>query len=213
MYAGMFRCPCAWEVRFTKHKESAMFDSHIAGDGDKTLHSAPDPCIIVFPTRRAFATGISPILERRSACAVLYLTLLSDGKNTKALSPRLLNLVANTLRAAMRTGAGAYLGGGEFAILLQGTDAQRAEACARVVVSIVSEFKLPRDGKRYPIKACIGGVMAEDRNDGELLLNMAEQACLMARYELGRAVHIVDGPSPWVRLPREVPANLAAHAA
>lgn len=154
-----------------------------------------DAQITVFLNRQRFEYGIEAMLNAsHGQQAVLHLALRHEDGSTADVSPWVLNLAANTLRAGMRSGAVAYLGEARFAVLLQDTDAWQAAAYARVAVDIINGMPMPPAERGRPIKACIGGILAGHNRDGEYLLRLAEAATDHAWEKPGCKLHLLHAP-------------------
>jgi len=174
-----------------------MFDSYISMDADREAHGmeakGQDAPITVFVNRAGFERGISRMLMRGAGeCAVLHLTLRSKDVHTGCVGRKLLNLVGNTLRAAMRRGGAAvYLGNAEFALFLRGASAYEAAAYARTVIQLIDGFRATWEHEESSIHAAVGGVMAGDDVDGAALLEQAVAAGEFARGKLGCKMHVL----------------------
>lgn len=177
-----------------------MFDAEISmhsgsSAGIGFADPGRDAQITVFLNRQRFEFGIEQMLKAgHGREAVLYLAVRHADGSAAAVSHRTLSLVANTLRAGMRSGAVAYLGEARFAVLLQGTDEWQAAAYARVAVDIVNGMRLPSGERTLPIKACVGGVLAGHDRDGARLLALAEAAADMAWDKPGSKLHLLHAP-------------------
>jgi len=152
-----------------------------------------DSQIIVYPSRARFEAALRGTLHHaHGQCAMLHVAVLGDHAGTGSISRRMLNLVGSTLRVCMRKGEVAYLGNAEFAVLLRGVDPREAAAYARMVITIVSSFRVVWEGELLGAEAQIGGVMF---NDGEMnteLLSLAEEAGQAAAAKLGCKLHMVQ---------------------
>jgi GGDEF domain-containing protein len=104
----------------------------------------------------------------------------------------MLNLVGSTLRVCMRKGEVAYLGNAEFAVLLRGVDSREAAAYARMVITIVSSFRVMWEGELLGAEAQIGGIMFNDGEMNTALLSVAEEAGQLASAKLGCKLHMVQ---------------------
>ena len=154
-----------------------------------------DAQVTVFLNRQRFEYGIEAMLKAdHGQQAVLHLALRHEDGSQAAVSPWILNLAGNTLRAGMRSGALAYLGEARFAVLLQDTDAWQAAAYARVAVDIINGMPMPPSERTRPIKACIGGILAGHNRDGEYLLSLAEAATAQAWGKPGCKLHLLHAP-------------------
>ena len=176
-----------------------MFDGQIdmePGSGrEARRNKGRDAQIIVFPNRQRFESGIGEMLKSGSGQrAVLHMVVRRADGTSAAVSHRALNMVANTLRAGIRAGAVAYLGGTEFAVLLQDTDSWQAAAYARVAVEIVNGMKLASGGKSLAVVGCMGGILAGHSRDGGYLLRLAEAATDLAWEKPGCKVHLLHAP-------------------
>jgi len=160
-----------------------------------SMHAGKDAHITVFLNRQRFELGIEAMLKAgRGQQAVLHLAVRHEDGSAATVSHRTLNLVGNTLRAGMRSGAVAYLGEARFAVLLQETDEWQAAAYARVAVDIVNGMPLPAGEGPQPIKACVGGVLAGQSRDGEQLLALAGAATDVAWSKPGSKLHLLHAP-------------------
>jgi len=179
-----------------------MFDSYSTastGNGRISHVIHGDAQVTVFLNRQRFEYGISSLLKSNPGQhAVLHLELCGESGAPLEVGHRILSLAANTLRAGLRAGAVAHLGGSEFAVLLQDTDAWQAAAYARVAADIVNGFRVPVEGTMQPLQACIGGVLTGDCCDGEELLRQAQIAGELAWAKPGRKLHILPAPGPVV---------------
>ena len=177
-----------------------MFDANISmvpgrSAGIGFAEPGRDVQITVFLNRQRFEYGIEEMLKaERGRQAVLYLVLRHADGSAADVSHRSLNLVGNTLRAGMRSGAVAYLGEARFAVLLQDTDEWQAAAYARVAVEIVNGMRVPAGEGALPIKACVGGVLAGHNRDGAYLLKLAETATELAWEKPGSKLHLLHAP-------------------
>jgi GGDEF domain-containing protein len=193
--------------------------------GDHGRHTP----IQVFLDRGRFEAGISRILGASHAhtedCAILYVSVQSsDVELHDAYSSRkLLNLVGNILRARVHAGALAYLGHGEFAVMLQDVSARGAVAYSRSVLSVLSDIRMQWQGKTFTVSAHVGAVMTEGRQEGDTLLDLAQKAGRMAKEQPGFKVHMVhdqeENPRSWLldslsfgRSDAQTGSHLAAHA-
>lgn len=194
-----------------------MFDAYIGMD-PASSHSQEirgrDAQITVFPTRDRFETGVSRMLKTEGGeCAVLHMTVRSDTVCTGALSRKVLNLAGNALRAEMHAGAVVYLGDAEYAVFLQDTDAREAAAYAQAVTALVSGFKLQWEDEELSFKACIGGVLADDCQDGVALLELAEATRAMAWGKPGCKVHMTHAAVEYPQLAANKPGDRIYSAA
>jgi hypothetical protein len=173
-----------------------MFDSNL---------TTPSPHhVTVLPTRTRFETAVSRILEHHAdgshGSALLHITLQSES-GTGSISPRLLNLVGNALRAGMHDGEVTYLGDAEFAVFLHDTDDRQAAHYARTMAGVIGNFTAEWHGEIIAIDACIGGVMSEHCADGHTLLRMAESAGQTARRKPGCKLHMAHARESNQRAP------------
>lgn len=172
-----------------------MFDSYASTAIDSSRNSqvghGAHPQLTVFLNRQRFEHGIGSLLKAHPGQhAVLHLELCDQDGVPLELGRPMLSRVAHTLRAGIRAGAVAHLGGAEFAVLLQDTDAWQAAAYARVAADIVNGFRTPQD-EEVP-QACIGGVLAGTCCDGAELLQQAQSAGELAWAKPGRKLHILQ---------------------
>lgn len=167
-----------------------MLDSLIT-PGSETV-KASDTHITVYLNRLRFEAGIARSARHasRGKCAVLRLDV--HAAEDMPVNGRILNLAANTLRAGMHDGGVAYLGHGQFAVLLEGTDEREAAAYARTVAGVINAFKMVQDHEVLPVSVCIGGALAEDCQDGAALLEMAEMSAEVARGKPGCKLHLMQ---------------------
>lgn len=159
--------------------------------------------------RSGFETGVSRMLETTNVntedCVILYVSVQSRdaGLNDPDASRKMLGLIGNILRARVRAGALAYLGHGEFAVMLQDVSARDAVAYSRNVFSVIADIRMQWRGVTFTVSGHIGGVMTEDRHDGEYLLCLAQKAAHMAKEQPGFKVHMVhdqeESPRSWLR--------------
>ena len=176
-----------------------MFDSHIdlvstGGRPDRAAEGR-DAQITVFLNRQRFEFGITEMLKAGDGQhAMLHLAVRRADGSSAAISHRALSMVGNTLRAGMRSGAVAYLGDAQFAVLLQDTDAWQAAAYARVAVDIVNGMRLPSGGEALAIQGCIGGILTGHCRDAEYLLARAVEAGDLAWEKPGCKVHLLHAP-------------------
>jgi len=176
-----------------------MFDAYMSAEHSHgglaaMADKGRDAQITVFLNRQRFEYGIGEMLKKaQGQHAVLHMRLRGEGGSAATISHRSLNLVGSTLRAGLSTGAVAYLGGAEFAVLLQDTDAWRAAAYARVAVDIANSMQ-PASGDGQAVKACIGGVLTGHNHDGEYLLELAAAASEQAWEKPGCKLHLLHTP-------------------
>ncbi|HEV7165687.1 MAG TPA: hypothetical protein VGO35_09885 [Gammaproteobacteria bacterium] len=182
-----------------------MFDAYIStdsGSDERTAHDT-DAQVTIFPCRERFEAGISRMLRATTGqCAVLHMTVRSDSLCTGSVSRRILNLAGNALRTGMHVRAAAYLGDAEYAVLLQDTDAREAAAYAQAVTALVCGARVSWDDEVLTLTACIGGVLADDCEDGAALLEMAETARAPAWGKPGCKVHMLHAPEGDTQLPK-----------
>src|SRR5690242_7040923 len=94
-----------------QHRESGMFDidtdiGPARGAPPVTVDEGRDAQITVFLNRQRFEYGIEAMLKaERGQQAVLLLALRHEDGSKAAVNHWILNLVGNTLRAGMRSGA------------------------------------------------------------------------------------------------------------
>jgi len=193
-----------------------MSDSHLSMDSTEARSSGVarhiDAPVTVFPNRRRFEAGVERILRKGCGqCAVVHVTVLTSFPCIGALSRRLLNLVGNVLRAGMRSGAAAYLGNGEFAVLLQDTDVREAAAYARAVGDTLCDFRMAWEGETLYAKSRIGVVIAGECRDGTSLLESAMVASAASRDDSDCRLRIADGPELVISMPKESSTSLALH--
>jgi len=152
-----------------------------------------DTCITVYPDRAHFEAALrSTLAHAHGECAMLHVTVLSNRSGRASACRRMLNLVGSTLRACMRAGEVAYLGQGEFAVLLRGVDPSEAATYARSVNNIVAGFRVMWEGELLSAEARIGGVMIKDGETNTGLLTIAQQAGYMAAAKFGCKVHLLQ---------------------
>jgi GGDEF domain-containing protein len=152
-----------------------------------------DSHITVYPSRARFEAALRGTLQHaHGQCAMLHVAVLGDHAGTGSISRRMLNLVGSTLRVCMRKGEVAYLGNAEFAVLLRGVDPREAAAYARMVITIVSSFRVMWEGELLGAEAQIGGVMFNDGEMNTALLSVAEEAGQLASAKLGCKLHMVQ---------------------
>lgn len=152
-----------------------------------------DTHITVFPDRAHFEAALrSTLAHAHGECAMLHITVLCNSSGKISVCRRMLNLVGSTLRACMRTGEVAYLGHGEFAVLLRGVDSREAATYARTVNNIVAGFRVMWEGEMLSAEARIGGVMFKDGETNTDLLAIAQQAGYMAAAKFGCKVHLLQ---------------------
>jgi hypothetical protein len=167
-----------------------MFDSNVT--------TASPRHVTVLPSRTRFEVAVSRVLEHHAdgshGSALLHITVQSES-GTGSISPRLLNLVGNALRAGMHDGEVTYLGDAEFAVFLHDTDDRQAALYARTMAGVIGSLKAQWQDEMISIHACIGGVISEHCCDGSALLNLAEFATRTARYKHGCKVHMLHGDS------------------
>ena len=165
---------------------------------DSNLTTRPDTQVTVFPNRQRFEAGVTRVLSHASGerdCAVLHVALHgSDGAGS--VSPRMLNLAGNALRAGTRRGCLAYLGDAQFAVLLQDTTAREAAAYARTLAVVIASFRSHWHGEPLTVSASIGGVMAGDGQQGHDLLRQAADAGQLAGGKPGCHVHMLHAQQP-----------------
>jgi len=177
-----------------------MFDIQIdtetsSGGREGRQPEGRDAQVTVFLNRQRFEFGISEMLKAGGGQhAVLHMVVRRADGASAAISHRTLNMVANTLRAGIRSGAVAYLGDAEFAVLLKDTDSWQAAAYARVAVDIVNSMKLTSHEKPLVIVGCMGGILAGHSRDGEYLLGLATAASETAWEKPGCKVHLLHAP-------------------
>ncbi|HEY4127045.1 MAG TPA: hypothetical protein VGN70_03275 [Gammaproteobacteria bacterium] len=154
--------------------------------------------ITVLPSRSRFEVAVSRILDHHAAgdhgSALLHITVQSES-GTGSISPRLLNLVGNALRAGMHDGEVVYLGDAEFAVFLRDTDDHQAALYARTMAGVIGTLKAQWQDEVISIDACIGGALSEHCCDGGALLHLAESASRTARCKHGCKVHLLHGDS------------------
>lgn len=174
----------------SKRADASITTRH---QGDATA----DAPVQVFMDRSRFEAGISRILRSTRVnaedCAIFYIIARSSDAhlNDADASRNMLNLIGNILRSRVHAGALAYLGNGEFAVMLEDVSARDAVAYARSVFSVLSDIRMQWQGRVLTIGAHIGGAMTEGRQDGESLLELAQLASNIARVQLGYKVHMV----------------------
>ena len=169
---------------------------------DSAMEAAPespvtglksDTHITVFPDRAHFEAALrSTLSHAHGECAMLHITVLCNHTGKVSGSRRMLNLVGSTLRACMRAGEVAYLGQGEFAVLLRGVDSREAANYARSVNNIVAGFRVMWEGELLSAEARIGGVMFKDGETNTELLAIAQRAGYMAAAKFGCKVHLLQ---------------------
>lgn len=180
-----------------------MFDSYTSMDaGSQANHSdvkGPDAPVTVFVNRTGFERGIGRML-RKDACAgegaVLHVRLQEQDAHAGRVGRKLLNLVGNALRAAMRSGAAVYLGNAEFAVFLQGAGAMEAATYARTVIGLIDELWVTWEREALRVHAAVGGVVAAGAEDGWALLEQAIATSEAARSKLGCKMHILYAHEP-----------------
>lgn len=151
-----------------------------------------DTHIVVYPNRSRFEAALrSTLNQAHGPGAVLHVAVVGQG-GTGSINRRMLNLVGSTLRVCMRRGGLAYLGDAEFAVLLQEIDAREAAAYARMVITIVSSFRVMWEGEPLGAEAHVGGVLFHDGETDTELLSLAEQASRVAADKLGCKLHILE---------------------
>ncbi len=174
-----------------------MFDAYIdtdSGNGHQASHGM-DSQVTVFPSRERFEAGISHMLKSATGqCAVLHLTVRCDSACAGSVCRKILNLAGNALRTGMHVKAAVYLGDAEYAVLLQDADAREAAAYAQAVTSLVCGARVAWEDDVLTLKACIGGVLVGDCEDGAALLEMAEGARAQAWGKPGCKVHMLRAP-------------------
>jgi GGDEF domain-containing protein len=157
------------------------------------LSAKSDTHITVFPDRAHFEAALRSMLaQTHGECAMLHIAVLCNRTGKISVCRRMLNLVGSTLRACMRTGEVAYLGQGEFAVLLRGVDSRETANYARTVNNIVAGFRVMWEGEMLSAEARIGGVMFKDGETNTDLLSIAEQAGYMAAAKFGCKVHLLQ---------------------
>lgn len=191
-----------------------MFDSYTRMDaGAKAQRMETrglDAPITVFVNRAGFERGISRMLSQGAGeGAVLHLTLRGRDAHTGCVGRKLLNLVGNTLRVAMQSGAAVYLGNAEFAVFLREASAREAAAYARTVIGIIDDLQVTWEHEVLSVHAAIGGVMAGHAQDGEALLSQAIAAGEVARGKLGCKMHVLYAQEPLPTLQLRTPASQA----
>jgi hypothetical protein len=149
----------------------------------------------IFHGRSSFESGVTRLIGSgtfpAAECAVLQVGLSGQPQADPAAGRKLLSLVANILRARVKSGALAYLGDSRFAVLLQGVSGRDAVAYCREVLSVLDGIRLQWQGEVLTVESWIGGVMVETHHDGLTLLEEAEHAAHAAQHKLGRKLHMV----------------------
>lgn len=176
-----------------------MFDSYASRASHESALAlcGPDVPTRVFLNRHHFERGIVGLLQSEPlACAVLHVTLTGEDGSVGAVCQRTLNVAGNILRACMRGGAAAYLGEGEFAVLLQGTDARGLESYACTVLQMISGLQMSWGNRPQQVQVFVGGTLAGDCLDGAILLAQAISASRQARMEPFSRLHLLDGVEP-----------------
>src|SRR5215469_6677531 len=189
-----------------------MFDSYTRMDaGPKAHHMEArglDAPITVFVNRMGFERGVSRMLSQGAGeGAVLHLTLRGRDAHTGCVGRKLLNLVGNTLRVAMQSGAAVYLGNAEFAVFLREASAREAAAYTRAVIGIIDGLRATWEHEVLSVHAAVGGVMAGDAQDGAALLAQAIAAGEVARGKLGCKMHVLYAQEPLPVLRQLAPVN------
>lgn len=192
-----------------------MFDSYISvdegGNASRLGTGGKDAPITVFVNRAGFERGVSGMLSKgMGEGAVLHLSLHGEDGHTGSVSRRMLTLVGNSLRAAMRRGAAVYLGNAEFALFLHGTDAREAAAYARTVIQIIASLRVTWEHELLSAHACVGGVVAGDVQDGAALLEQAMAAGELAQGKQGCKLHMLHAHEQIHALRQLATANAAA---
>ena len=172
-----------------------MFDSYTRGKPEPIRVLPRQDMLAIFNGRASFEDGVSQLIgaasHSASECAVLYVALDGAALEDAAANRKTLGLIANMLRARVKSGALAYLGGGRFGVLLQGVSGRDAVAFCRDALSVLDGIRLHWQGEVLTVQAWIGGTMAEIHHDGMTLLEEAEHASCVAHAKLGRKLHMV----------------------
>lgn len=105
----------------------------------------------------------------------------------------LLLRVSEAIRAHAGSAMPAYLGGDEFALLLEGSDEQQASRLARDVASAIEALRFRWDGRVHPVSASVGvAVIREPAMSSREQLLLAETACGVAKAKGLGQVHMAD---------------------
>lgn len=172
-----------------------MFDSYTRAKPEPVRVVPRQDTVAIFNGRASFEAGVSRLIaatpHTAGECAVLHVALSGAALEDAGANRKTLGLIANILRARVKSGALAYLGEGRFAVLLQGVSGRDAVAFCRDALSVLDGIRLHWQGEVLTVETWIGGTMAEIHRDGMTLLEEAEHASYAAHAKFGRKLHMV----------------------